>query len=226
MNYIFFYIILIGLSACGETKKDKESSSVNSSTTSVDGDNPSTIDNETNHPSYYVAAKADLWECDEKSLRQLVYIEEEATFYTCSTSNEWKVISLKGEKGEVGDNGTNGQDGTNGTNGNDAQNPISAIYNCGIAYDGSGVGLDYATVIVYKNSVIWIEAFFFASISFRHESCSTFANGNSVSCKTFSYPSIPLSVSFDKTTEKMTYINDGFNGYFSTLQPLCTKISF
>lgn len=60
--------------------------------------------------SFYLKTRADLWDCTEKLARQLIYVEEESTFYHCE-KGDWVSVEIrgaKGDKGEKGDPGVNG----------------------------------------------------------------------------------------------------------------------
>lgn len=106
--------------------------------------------------AFAIASKADLWACEEKTYRQLVYVEEEATFYTCSPDQkDWIVISIKGDNGAKGDQGVagaNGAKGAKGDQGDPASNLIQTVYRCAVDE------MNYALVTAYKGGKFSINA--------------------------------------------------------------------
>lgn len=227
LEIIALILIMLILGACGQSGgSSSEGQNGGSSSSSKSSGETFTTDG----GSFYVTAKSDLKTCNDSVHRQLVYVEEEAKFYTCSSSkNEWVEVVIKGEKGDKGSDGTNGTNGTNGATGakgDSASNQLVSLFTCGSYGDGSGVGVDHATATVYKNGYVLLEGFFYSSTSFRLETCGKLDNGNSISCNTTSYSSVPWQVVFEKSSGKMSYRNNGYTGRNTDYTANCTKVDF
>ncbi len=81
----------------------------------------------------FYATEAELPNCDQTTVRELVYVKETTQFEYCDAVAGWTPIDLKGPKGDPGKNGkdgiagkdgTNGRDGTKGVAGNDGSTQI------------------------------------------------------------------------------------------------------
>lgn len=66
--------------------------------------------------SFYLKTKADLWPCTDKIDKQLIYVADEAVFYTCQ-KNDWTEVEIKGKDGEKGAQGDKGDTGVAGAAG-------------------------------------------------------------------------------------------------------------
>lgn len=197
LNFTQVFTLSLLLISCGSGSGGSGSSKEDSGTTNANAGFSQGFSEASRNGAFAIASRSDLWPCDDKAYRQLVYIEEEATFYTCSPDQrDWIVISIKGEKGDTGakgDQGVAGSIGAKGDQGDPASNLVQKIYRCAVD------DMNFATVMSYKGGKFSINA----RVTEVNGECSSFSK----SCR------IKLS-----SSTPAEYYDWTFNDANSTLQ--------